>query len=660
MTEKERLTHVFTPFEIGAVTVKNRIVRTAHGTALGAPTMAHPGEINDAFIAYHEARARGGVGLTILEIGGVHATGPTPIRLWEDSVIPEFERLMAALEPYGMPVFQQLYHGGHHDVIGAPPTAPWSASDVASPYIGLVPHPMTKGEIDEMVGCYAAAARRAKAGGLQGVEVHAAHGYLPGQFLSLLTNRREDDYGGSFENRLRFPREVLAAIRAEVGTDFPVGIRLSAAEAVPGGLDAYDTKQIAAALAAEIDFLDISFANYHSFERMLGGMHEPRGFQLPYSSVVSDATEKPTIVTGRIPTLEMADEVIASGVADLVSMVRATIADPELVRKTQEGRAEEVRPCIYCNQGCIGGYGIWGRIGCTVNVAAGRETEVPSDEPPAADAPGRVVVVGGGPAGLEAARTAALSGHRVTLFEREDRLGGRVDLVRELPSSAEMTRIVDWLAAELDRLEVEVRLGETATAAAILAERPDHVIIATGARLRSDALQVARPNQPVLGTELPHVGGSEELFSGRLEVGSTALVLDDVGSNEAIACAEELRRRGAAVTFVTRHATLGSQLVGAIRDTAARRRLVGAGFELIPFARLSAIAVGEATVASLDDEVERQVAADTVVLVSFPEPRRELADELGDSIAVSLVGDANSPRELIAAIHEGHLAARSL
>lgn len=658
------LSLVFEPIKIGSVTVANRIVRTAHGTALSAPTMQQPGEINDAFIRYHEARARGGVGLSILEVAGVHPTSPSPIAVWDDRIIEQYQRLSEATAPHGMRLFQQLYHGGHHiSPNGHGGAAPWSASDIPSPMLGLVPAPMTRGQIDELVEGFASAARRVQLGGLDGVEIHAAHGYLLGQFLSPMTNRRDDDYGGSFENRLRLLREVLAATRAATGPEFPIGVRLSAEEGVPDGMDAYQTSRIAEAITDDIDFLDVSYANYHAgFERIIGAMDEPHGYQLPAARIVSKATTKPTIVTGRFTTLLEAEAVLRDGDADLVSMVRATIADPDIVRKTREGRAHEVRPCIACNQGCLGGYAIWGRVGCAVNVSAGRETEVPSDTPPPSSARRRVVVVGGGPAGMEAGRTAALRGHEVILLEAAGRLGGRVNLARHVASAAEMARIVDWLADELERTGVDVRLGVHATVETVAALDPDRVIIATGASPRRDGLQVARPHHVVTGIDLPHVGVAEDLFDGSLAVGRTALVLDDVGHNEAIACAEFLRSKGVAVTFATRQPALGTRLIDACRDAPARQRLFGKHFEVVPYSELREIRSGEAVITSLATDETRQVRADTVVLVSYPRPRRELATGLARVThppEIVLVGDCDTPRDLLWAIHDGHFAARS-
>lgn len=652
-----RLAPLFEPITIGGVEIKNRIARAAHGTALGGP-MYLPGEINDAFVAYHEARARGGVGLTILEISSVHPTSPTPIRGWDDAVVPGYASLAEAVRPYGMKLFQQLNHGGHHAIRGPIPRAPWSASDVPSVVSGVVPRPMSRDQIAELVAAYAAAARRVEDGELDGVEIHAAHSYLIGQFISPLTNKRTDDYGGSEENRLRLLREVLNAVRASVSPGFPIGVRLSSEEGIPGGLTPPETAVLATAIEPLVDFIDISIAGYLRFERMVGAMHEARGYELEASEQVSRVVSVPTIVTGRIPTLEMAGNIVRSGAADMVSMVRATIADPDLVRKSAEGRADEVRPCIYCNQGCLGGYDIWGHIGCTVNPSSGHETRVPTDSPDPIDTPRRVLVAGGGPAGLEAARAAALRGHDVVLLEARDRLGGQIAWARTAPHCEELGRIVDWLAAELDRLGVDVRLSTRADEETVMANEPDVVIVATGATPRRDGRQTARPGSEVPGVELPHVLSSQDLLDGSATVGSTALVLDDVGHNEAIACAEELRRRGSDVTFVTRFPSLGTKLQSALRDAPARGRLFGDGFKLLGYSQLAEVAEGECIVRSLDTESDQRCRADTVVLVCALSPERAIVDELAGraGLEIVVVGDAEAPRDLIAAIHEGHAA----
>ena len=269
--------------------------------------------------------------------------------------------------------------------------------------------------IDETIEAYASAARRAQEGGLDGVEIHYGHSFLVMQFLSPTTNRRTDKYGGSPENRWRFGKEVAAAIRAAVGPDFIIGARLSGREGVPGGLEPEDCKSIALDLEATglVDLFSISTAGYLDFDRLIGGMHEEHTYELPQSAPASRALTKPSFVVGRILTLAEADAIIASGEADMVSMIRATIADPDIVRKTQAGYVDDVRPCLGCNQGCIGGgTGPLMRFGCVVNVGAGQELRFGEDKITLSDESKRVIIVGGGPAGLEAARVAALRAHR--------------------------------------------------------------------------------------------------------------------------------------------------------------------------------------------------------------------------------------------------------
>lgn len=522
---------------------------------------------------------------------------------------------------------------------------------------------MTQPMIDEMVAAFASAAGRVQEGGLDGVEVHFAHGYLIGQFLSPLTNHRTDGYGGSFENRLRFGMEVVQAVRAVVGHGYVVGVRLSGSEGVPGGLTPEDTKRIAQALEAtgQIDFFDLSTAGYFNLDRIVAGMHEPHAYQLPETTPTTRAVSAPTIVVGRFKTLEEADAVIASGQADMVSMVRATIADPDLVNKTREGRVSEVRPCIGCNQGCIGGWtGPLGRFGCAVNVGAGRELHLGDDRLVPAITSRKVLVAGGGPAGLEAARVAALRGHRVTLYEASGQLGGQVVAARLAPYRQEFGESTDWLEREVRRLEVEVVLGTRVDRELVERVRPDAVIIATGSVPRGDGLQAESPERPVPGADLPHVYASSQVLSGDAPVPASALVLDDVGHYEAIGVAEYLLEHGARVTFVTRHVTLGTLLVAAGMQGPALQRLTDhhPGFTLMPRTQVTEIVPATVRTRSLDSGVEHLVEAELVVLVTRNRSEYALVTELaGLPCEVHLVGDARAPRPLEMAIHEGHHAA---
>jgi 2,4-dienoyl-CoA reductase-like NADH-dependent reductase (Old Yellow Enzyme family) len=625
--------HLLQPLQIGSVTIRNRVVRTAHGTGL----------VGEDLIAYHEARARGGVALSFLQATGVHPTARTGLPVFEDSVIPFLTEFTDRMRPHGMKVFHQLYH--HGSAYPARPGAVhWSASAIPNPVVGVVPVPMTTGMIDEIVGAFASAAGRVKRAGVDGVELHAASGYLLEQFLSPATNQREDAYGGSLENRVRFLREALSAVRAEVGPGFPVGVRLSADEYIPGGLTPADTAQIAAMVEPLVDFVDVHLSTYWRFHKMLAPMGDPLGYELPTSEVVTAAVSVPTIVAGRIMTLDHAEHIVASGAADMVSMVRALIADPELVSKALAGDADLVRPCIGSNFGCVGQLMSTGRMGCVVNTSAGLEAvegaRVTATEP----APGGVLVVGGGPAGLEAARVFALRGHDVTLVEATRSLGGQVAIASSAPHREDLAVITRWLEGEVVRLGVTIRRGVFADPDLVAGFGADIVVLATGATPRTDGFSVATPRDPLPGHDLPHVSTSWKVFGfgGRADVGRRAVVLDDTGTFEAISVAEQLLSRGCAVTLVTRFDRMGANVpYPPATVLATQERLMSGEFDLIVSSIPLRITPDEVVIGSPHADRVRHLPADTVVHVTVPEPQRELADALADmGITVHVIGDA--------------------
>lgn len=652
------LTHVLTPIRIGGCLVPNRVVRTAHATAIGG------GVMSEDLIAYHERRARGGVGLTILEILGVHPTSLAPLNMIDPTLDAGYAALLRAVEPHGMKVFQQLWHAGHNGQTfdGSPP---WGPSTVANPLGADVPVPMTRAMIDEIVVAYAAAAARCEKAGLHGAEVHGAHGYLIQQFLNPLINRREDEYGGSFENRMRFMLEVMRACRAAVSRDFALGIRL-ASDGMTGGIGPDENVRAAQMLEAEglIDFVNVSFGSYHSFPKMIGGMHEPSGYELPVAAPIARAVAVPTIVTGRFRTLEEADSVIRAGDAQLVGMTRAHIADPDIVRKTREGRVAEVRPCIACNQGCVGGLFDARRLGCVVNVETGQERRLDQDAIGRSESPGKVVIVGGGVGGMEAARVAALRGHQVVLLEAAPRLGGALLLAARLPTRHGMTDIAAWLEQEIYRLGVDVRLSTYAEAADVLAETPDAVIIATGSAPRMDGVQNSNPGEPIVGHDLPHVLSSHDvLAANRTWQGRKAVVLDDTGHYEALGIAEHLVANGADVLLVSPFKQLGFKVESALMVEPVLERMAAApgALEVRLRHRIVAVREGEADIAPTYPGPAHAVAADAVVLVTPNKPINDLAAALAEtSVRLSVVGDALSPRNLQHAIREGHVAARTL
>ena len=639
------------PISIAGVEIPNRVVRTAHGTHFG------DGGIVPSLIDYHVERARGGVGLTILEIAGVHPTCPSSICNFDDSIIEGYTQLMDAVRPHGMRVFQQLWHAGHNGlpIDGGPP---WSSCDLPSPVLGIVPIEMSKAQIKELVECFAAAAERCKKGGVDGVELHASHGYLPQQFMSAMLNRREDEYGGSFENRMRFTVEVLSAIRERVGADYPVGVRLSP-EIVEGGMTPDDAAKSASYLEdlGLIDFLDVSMGGYFAFPKMIGGMFEPAGYELPTSAPVAAAVKVPRIVTGRFRTLEEVSQVISEGTADLVGMTRAHIADPAIVRKTREGREAEIRPCIACNQGCVGMLlGPERRMGCTVNPYIGREGDINDEKLPQSDEKRSVLVVGGGPAGMEAARVARMRGHDVILAEAAPELGGQIRIAAMAPRHQAIADYTLWQESEIFRLGVDVRLSTYVDEDDIAEFGVDRVIIATGSYPRMDGIQMAIPARPMKGIDHPDAMSSVDFFTGRRS-GSPAhaIVVDDVGHYEGIAVAEALIEKGTAVTFVTRHKAFAHLLESALQTEPALQRLSAGNFSLHLRSHVDAFDGSEAVLHDLYGVEEHRVPAEWAVVVSHNRSAIEPFTNLRSSDpTVMIVGDANSPRFLLRAIAEGN------
>ena len=503
------------------------------------------------------------------------------------------------------------------------------------------------------------------------MELHGAHGYLIGQFLSPATNLRDDGYGGSLENRTRFLREILSAIRAETSPGFPVGLRISADDQIEGGVEPEEAADIAKLVESDIDFLDVSLSSYWRFHRLLSTLDEGLGYEVPTSEVVTAAVDVPTIVTGRITTLDHAEHLIKSGVADLVSIVRGMIADPELVTKARDGRETEIRPCIGTSVGCVARFMVAGKMRCVVNAAAGQETSVPFEPADRAVSPKRVLVAGGGPAGLEAARSAALRGHEVVLYEMTGELGGQVRMAASVPPRSDLGAITAFLADELDRLGVAVKLRSPVDPDVVADERPDELIIATGTTPRR-GFQISAPSTPIPGAELPHVFTSWEVlgYGGRAAIGQKAVVYDDTGTFEAISVCDALMAAGTKVTFLSRHEQLGATILyPAATVEASRERLFAGPFSFTPAVALREIAADTVITRDLGTHKERTVEADTVVIVSYHRCNSELADYLRTEMSgqtdtppfnMHLVGDVNGTNSIMAAIHAGVQIGRTI
>lgn len=653
----DRLERVFAPLRVGALDVANRIVRAAHDTGFGSPG------ITPDHIAYHVARARGGCGLTILEASSVHPSSRLHVALFRDAVVDELRALADAVRPYGMRLLQQLWHGGnlYPSFSGGPP---WAVSDVPG-VLGTVGRVMARRDLAELRDAFVAAAVRCEQAGLDGIEVHACHGYLFHQFLTAAINTRDDEYGGDFDNRARFLFEVLRGIRATVGSGFAVGVRLGASEA-PGGVSVEDNQRLIRGLEREglVDFVDVSVGDYYRLDSMVGAMQHPTGYELSTTAAIASVATVPRILTGRVRTLEEAEQILRSGSADLVSMVRAQIADPDLVRKSREGRFDEVRPCIGCNQGCIGGLFRTGRMGCLVNPEVGFEA-MPSIDPGVAAPRRRVLVIGGGPAGLEAARVAAAGGHDVTLAEAHTCLGGTAKVAATAPYLAGLGDLIAWLESEIHRLGVKVLFGSALEIEEVRAMAPDSVIVATGAQARTELFAAGDASRPIQGVHLPHVLCALDLLTQQpcVPAAGSALVYDTMGHYEAIAAVEVLLQRGMTVTHVTPSTSMSPYLQTTWRDVPALERFQRyGGFTSLVRHTLVRVSSDHCTVRHLQgaDQLLR-VPADVVVLVVPGRPRSQLFELLReDGVDVHLVGDAHSPRDAQAAIAEGYAAARSL
>ena len=654
--------NLLSPIKIGNLEIRNRIVSSAYQTNLGEhyrPT--------DRMIAYHAERARGGIGLIILEgIRSHPTTRPARYNLiaWDRSAIPSYRVLVNAVHEHGAKVFAQLLHLGRAANPMETRLPLWSASEISAPTVfGLNPsvqtHSMTLPEIRELCESYARGAANMIEAGFDGIEVHAGHGYLIQQFLSPLTNLRSDEYGGDLRNRARVALEVVDAVRTEIGPDTVFGVRISADELIPGGLTLSDTTRIARWLedTGQIDYVSVSHSTTVPFAhaRQVADMSFPPAPFVHFAEGIKNAlAHLPVFTVCRIIDPDIAESIIADGKADLVCMARAHIAEPHIALKLAEGRAADIRQCIGCNQGCAGRINAAQTVGCLINAEAGRELELGSIG--IASKPRTVAVVGGGPAGLEAARVAALRGHRVTLFEQSDRLGGQINTLVRAPHRGEFGKIVDWLVRQLDQLGVRVVLNTTADAHRVRKEEPDVVIVATGS-------EPARLDLAGIESSRIEVLSCDDVLLGRAEGTSVVVLLDEDGHHKSASTAEYLAGAGAVVHLVTRAEYAAAEITSVSR-TPALERLAAAGV-IVQTESWFQEARGSTVVLETfgsGDPVEIP-NVDLVVTAVANRRRAGLAEDLADSEeipVVTMVGDCLAPRRALEALHEGHLAARYL
>lgn len=644
--------HVFRPIRVGTTEIRNRILVPAHTTNYGEDNLP-----SQRHLAYHRARAAGGAGLIIFEGIRVHRSSlgrQQGVNGYDRDCIPRFRDIAEAVQGEGGRLFGQIIHLGRHVDGNFARMPSWSASPIAWSATAPPPHPMTQEEIAKVVQAHGDVAENLIEAGLDGIELQMAHGHLIQQFLSPASNQREDEYGGSPENRLRLARETLETVRKRVGPDRTLGLRISADEFMEGGLTLQDMCRIIHGLASgtQVDFVNVSHSAYHGSytvsTQMADMAFDHEQFQ-PLTRAIRAALDGvanvPRVMTVcRYREIAQAERMIASGGADMVGMARAHIADPDIVRKAKQGRETETIPCIGCNQGCANFLALNLAITCLTNPRAGREATWPTPAQDRAASARRVLVVGGGPAGMEAAATAAERGHSVTLWDLSDRLGGALNWAVEMPLRREFAKLLSRQQARLDAAGVTVALEREATAQNL--PEAEAVIWATGA-------------DPV-GQDLRSGGAALTLQSALADtaaLGSDVLLVDHLGGWSVVSVAEHLADLGKRVTLLAPSGIPG-WTISMYSAFALRHRLRRKKVRIIGQHALVDHADGHAVLRDLSLDTEFELAASAVIAPLAGRPRNGLPEQAeGPDIQVA-VGDCLSARTALEAVFEGHEAAR--
>jgi len=645
---------LFSPFALGGRTAKNRIVSTPHGTNLAVDGVPSP-----RLIAYHAAKAAGGCG-TVMMFGSAAVSELTPIpanhvNVWKDESEPGLREAAQAVQRHGALAFSQLTSMGrrtwtHLDVVGRGP------SDTSGEIAPEIPHVLTVREIARIVRDYASAARRLQTCGFDGCDLAFYDDQLPDQMWNPAINKRTDRYGGSLENRMRFSLEVLDAVRAAVGRDFVVGARVSADDRMTPGIAREELLEIVARLdrTGALDYFTITggtIEGYAARAYNIPSAYFPDKTFVDLAALVRERVGAAIILTGRITTPEDAEAVLESGVADFVGMTRAMIADPELPRKAREGRRDEIRFCMGSSEGCIDRLYFGLPVACVQNATIGRELKWATLEPAAPSK--RVAVIGGGPAGMEAARTAARRGHRVTLYERESELGGAIRVASRAPAWHNYRKIVDWLTGELARSGVIVRLATGIDAVSLREIDAQVVVFATGAVARHPYLDIADGS---------NVCTVSDVLSGRVVPRGRCVVLDETGYTPGSKTSDFLADAGHPVEIVTRQYSLGES-IGTTLRAPLYERLVRKGVVITTLHAPVRVDPDGVRLRHVLTGTERTVPADTVVFASGGRADDALYEayvaENGEERAY-LVGDAFAPRHLRTAIADGARVGRAI
>ena len=647
---------LFQPLRIASLTLPNRVMMTTIKLGYGTPQ----GEVTERHIAFYVRRAEGGVALIATEPLYVHPSAreiPTQLGVHEDRLLDGLRRLTDAVHAAGGWMMAHINHAGR---AANPKLVPEgervSASEVLCLANKVVPRSLTLEEIPTYVHYFAEAARRVRQAGFDAIEIPFSHGYLIHQFLSPYSNRRDDEYGGSLENRTRFGREVIAAVRESVGDDFPIVVRMNAQDYVEGGLTIEDAEVIAPILEGiGVSALSVTSGTMcESMAYCLYPIGTPKAHLLPMSARIRGRVSIPVAVAGRIRTPDVAREALALGQADWIGLGRPFLADPDWVRKAETGDEMAILRCAACHQGCLTELRKGHGTSCLFNPLAGREAGVRVTP---AEQPRQVMVAGGGPAGMEAAIVAAQRGHRVTLYERDDRLGGRFREAAQVPYKEEFIDLIRYQQVQLQRVGVEVHLNATVTPETVAAEDPDVVVVATG----------AHPIVPPFpGLKETRWMTAYDLLDGRAEVSTPTAFIVGAGTT-GMETAEYLAGRGIRCTVVKRRPEIGGKL-----DPLARalllRRLESLGVEVrtgVEVVRFETDEQGQTTVVARTwphqaGAPEIRFPAETVIIGMGLRADRSLADALADQPDIYTIGDCVEPREVLDAVYEGFEVGRTV
>ncbi len=644
---------LFQPLKIGQREARNRMLFGSHTTNLARHNL-----LSSLHADYYAARAEGGAGMIVLEEHIVHGSDMP----YESAVLgflpgtAQAEKaVIERIHEHGSLVFVQLNHNGQQSTSGHHQREMWAPSPVPDVSSRETPKEMEQADIRAVVEGFAQVAHTVTQAGADGVELQVADSSLLRQFLSPLTNQRSDAYGGELENRLRFVQEMLEAVDEAIGTDRVLGVRFCADELAPwAGLTPEQSLEIVRLLVAtgRIDYVTVtmgSILSTHMFP-FHASMHMPQGYAVHLAGAIKTAVDIPVFAAGRIMSAAQAERILAEAHADGVEMIRALIADPNLPRLSQEGRARRVRPCISCNQGCQVRGVMNATISCSVNpdvvhaqVLVPEKSQVKSDQ--------KVYIVGGGPGGLEAARTAALRGREVVLYEREAVLGGTVALAAKGPGRGELQLITDYLVSELERLGIEVHTGVEVTVEMLRCAQhdkfPHTVIIATGAYTGSGLL-------PIQGHDLPHVTDIRRVLAGEPVEGQRVVVIDETDSHGVLSVVELLASMGKNVEVVTEDFYAGRDLVATHDLVLWKQRVLPHGIVVTLHTAVARIEPGKVIVVDRFAKGERELPADIVVLGTYERPSQELYMALKDRIPhLFRIGDCVAPRRIEQAILEG-------